>query len=93
MTTATGNHMVALANHGWALISGGANPLRRLWWAIESARDLNTGTPGLRAPTSITAEGSEAPIPAVARDPAVNYFGNVISCYDGQFYAALYSHL
>jgi hypothetical protein len=32
-----------------------------------------------------------APSPQI--DPAVNYFGNVISCYDEQFYAALYSHL
>jgi len=28
----------------------------------------------------VTPEISETPIPAVARDPAVNYFGNVIAC-------------
>jgi hypothetical protein len=54
----------------------------------ESSSRASTGSTGNHM---VALEISETPIPAVARDPAVNYFGNVISCYDGELYGPLYS--
>src|SRR6185295_18590510 len=56
-------------------------------------------TPSTWAPSTLSARAVKAGLGVATWaasspiDPAVNSFGNVIACYDEQFYAALYSPL